>query len=156
MPDPQYLYRHTQRSRLQWLILIPAALLVVPVQQSFQAGHLFGGMVGLAGMFLLLAMAYIFSSLTILVTSTSVAWHFGGKFWFKSPPRSQIAAVRRVRTRWWTGWGIRWTGDGWLYNVYGLDAVEITLVDGKRVTLGTDDPDGLFGVLSQRQIVSDF
>ena len=32
---------------------------------------------------------------------------------------------------------------GWLYNVSGLDAVAITLRDGRKFALGTDDPEGL-------------
>jgi hypothetical protein len=32
---------------------------------------------------------------------------------------------------------------GWLYNVSGFDAVAITLRDGRKFALGTDDPHGL-------------
>jgi hypothetical protein len=41
------------------------------------------------------------------------------------------------------GWGIHLTPYGCLYNVSGFDAVAITLRDGRKFALGTDDPHGL-------------
>ena len=35
-----------------------------------------------------------------------------------------MTAVREVRNRWIQGWGIRKISRGWMYNVWGLDAVE--------------------------------
>jgi len=45
------------------------------------------------------------------------------------------------------GWGVHLTPCGWLYNVSGLDAVAITLRDGRKFALGTDDPHGLLAAL---------
>ena len=39
--------------------------------------------------------------------------------------------------------GIHHTPYGWLYNVSGFDAVAITLRDGRKFAVGTDDPHGL-------------
>jgi hypothetical protein len=39
--------------------------------------------------------------------------------------------------------GIHLTPYGWLYNFSGLDAVAITLRNGRKFELGTDDPQGL-------------
>jgi hypothetical protein len=47
--------------------------------------------------------------------------------------------VRGARNRWWYGWGIRLTPHGWLYNVWGLDAVEIRRTNGRTLRVGTDD-----------------
>jgi hypothetical protein len=55
----------------------------------------------------------------------------------------EIVGCDRVRIRWWYGWGIHLTPYGWLYNVSGFDAVGITLRDGRKFALGTDDPRGL-------------
>ena len=41
----------------------------------------------------------------------------------------------------------RHTPHGWLYNVSGWEAVEITLPSGKRFRLGTDEPRRLEQVL---------
>ena len=53
-----------------------------------------------------------------------------------------IAECEPIRVRWWYGWGIHLTPYGWLYNVSGLDAVAITLRNGRKFALGTNDPDG--------------
>jgi hypothetical protein len=50
---------------------------------------------------------------------------------------------------WYAGWGIRWTGDGWLYNVSGLRAVELRTRHGKRYLIGTDRPEELEAAIRQ-------
>ncbi|MGD8328981.1 MAG: hypothetical protein PVJ49_06055 [Acidobacteriota bacterium] len=62
---------------------------------------------------------------------------------------SQLVAARPVRNKWYYGWGIRWTPHGWLFNVYGLDAVEIKLRSGKRYRIGTNDPERLNAALQR-------
>ena len=44
--------------------------------------------------------------------------------------------------------GIRWWGHGWLYNVSGFKAVEIELASGKRLRIGTDEPERLAQAIS--------
>jgi hypothetical protein len=52
-----------------------------------------------------------------------------------------------VPNRWWYGWGIR-RGPGFrLYNVSGLDAVELRLKSGEVRRIGTDDPLALAAAL---------
>lgn len=42
------------------------------------------------------------------------------------------------------GWGWRWTrSHGWIMNVAGDRVVRVTLVDGRKRTVGTRDPEGL-------------
>jgi hypothetical protein len=38
---------------------------------------------------------------------------------------------------------------GWLYNVAGWDAVVITLGNGRKFALGTDDPHGLVSAIKR-------
>lgn len=52
---------------------------------------------------------------------------------------AEIEGCRRVRNSWW--WGIRLTPRGWLWNVSGLDAVELMCGGGKHFPSGTDEPD---------------
>ncbi len=59
---------------------------------------------------------------------------------------ASISSHRPVRNRWWWGFGIRLVPGGWMYNVWGLDAVEVRYQDGARertFRIGTDDPEGL-------------
>ena len=53
---------------------------------------------------------------------------------------TEIVGAEPVRNEWHYGWGIRFTAFGWLFNVSGLDAVELALDSGKRVRIGTDEP----------------
>ena len=66
--------------------------------------------------------------------------------------RFTLASIRnwtRVRNPWWWGYGIRYYPGGTLYNASGTSAVELTLNDGRRVRIGTNDPEGLAAALDQ-------
>ncbi len=58
--------------------------------------------------------------------------------------------MRPVRNSWWYGWGVRKVPGGWMYNVWGYDAIELELASGKVFRIGTDDPDGLLAALTER------
>ncbi|MEM7339952.1 MAG: hypothetical protein AAF467_14955 [Actinomycetota bacterium] len=66
---------------------------------------------------------------------------------------SSISSHRPVRNSWWWGFGVRLvpTG-GWMYNVWGLDAVEVHYTDHHGAEqifrIGTDDPEGLNAALA--------
>ncbi|MGS0675199.1 hypothetical protein [Shewanella sp. 0m-4] len=91
--------------------------------------------------------ALLFSSLTIKVDGARIYWFFGPKFWQKSLELSEIASVRKIKTKWYYGFGIRLISTGWLYNVSGLTAIELKLNDGTMVSLGTNDPDNLINAI---------
>ena len=70
----------------------------------------------------------------------SLTWKFGMGLIRKSVPIAEIEEVKVVRNSWLYGWGIRWTPRGWLYNVSGMEGVEIRLRNGKQFRLGSDEP----------------
>ena len=78
----------------------------------------------------------------------AVKLRFGVGLIRRTIPLGRIQAAARVRNRWWYGWGIHLTPHGWLWNVAGLDAVELRLEEGKVFRIGTDDPEGLEAALS--------
>ncbi len=86
------------------------------------------------------AMGMAFSSLTVEVDSQEVRWWFARRFWSFRIDRSEIVSAAPVRQGMWRGWGIRWVRGGWLFNVSGMEAVEIKLKSGRRVLIGTDRP----------------
>lgn len=88
-----------------------------------------------------------FCSLTTEVTDRAFRFSFGIGLISKTIPRSEIAACRVVRNPWTFGWGIHLTPRGWLYNVSGNAAIEIDLRDGKRLRVGTDEPEALCAAL---------
>lgn len=131
-------YRHTQSGQLlRWMMIPPAVGL-------FAAGFAGGkGLLFLPLALVLGATGWIFSSLTVEVSSEELSWYFGPGFWRKSVQRGEISSATPVSNKWWWGWGIHLTPKGWLYNVSGLEAVEITLRNGKTIRIGSDQAPAL-------------
>ncbi len=89
----------------------------------------------------------LFYALTIEIDATHLSFRFGIGLIRKRIPLAEIVDAQLVRNSWIDGWGIHRTPHGWLYNVSGWEAVEITLTSGKRLRLGTDEPQKLAQVL---------
>jgi len=98
--------------------------------------------------FFMIVMA-LFVSLTIEVSHEWVECRFGIDWIRRRIRLADIANVQVVRNRWWYGWGIRITPHGWLWNVSGLDAVELTFENGREFRLGTDEPEKLQEALAK-------
>ena len=98
--------------------------------------------------------AIVFSKLAIKIDGESLEASFATGLIRKKVPLAEIAACEPIRIRWWYGWGIHLTPYGWLYNVTGLDAVAITLVNGRKFALGSDDPQGLVDAIRRFTVTS--
>lgn len=140
------LYTHTQYSPLfKWGTII-LLLYSIGVQLFIQEIPILVNI----GFFLLMFFIFrIFWSLTISITSTHIshAFHFG--FWKKTYALSEIASFSAQKKPFWTGWGIRWMPDGWLYNVAGNDIIRIVFTNGSIVYVGTDEAQNLCAALAQ-------
>jgi hypothetical protein len=95
-------------------------------------------------------LAGLFSSLTVVVDDDEVRWYFGPGAWSYRLAPAEIESVRVVRNSWLNGFGIRMRPGFRLYNVSGLDAVELKLSTGEIRRIGTDDPSGLAAALQHR------
>jgi hypothetical protein len=136
------LYHHTQRGTLILLTCLAFAVFLAAV--AWQSGQ----WPMLAGVIVLIAVASLFSSLTVDVRADELQWYFGPGLWTYRVPLREIQTVAIVRNRWSNGFGIR-VGAGFrLYNVSGLDAVELRLKSGDVRRIGTDDPNGLANALT--------
>ena len=91
----------------------------------------------------LILTALLFWKLTVTVDEKSLRASFGPGFIYKQVPISEVEDCEPMRVRFWHGWGIHLTRNGWLYNVSGHDAVIITLRNGRRFCVGTDEPQEL-------------
>jgi hypothetical protein len=105
----------------------------------------------LGGVFLILVGA-LFSTLTIAIEDGMLRASFGPGLIKKQVRLADIASVRPIPVRWWYGWGIHVTPHGWLYNVSGWKAVEITLRNGDRFCLGTDQPGRLQEAIQEASV----
>jgi hypothetical protein len=88
-----------------------------------------------------------FYKLTVVVGDSSVKLAMGAGLIKKELFFSDIASAGMSGSTLIKGWGIRYLGDGWLYNVNSLAAVELKLKNGRRCLIGTDEPAALLAAL---------
>ena len=140
-------YRHLQRGyfALPTLALFIGIIVFVTVVAGTDA---LGAMIALA-VFLVVMLGVLinFSQLEVTVDHQQVTAKFGLGRPRKTIELDNVIAARVVRNRWIHGWGIRKIKNGWMYNVWGMDAVELELASGKVFRIGTDDPSGLVSAL---------
>lgn len=143
--SPSRAYEHTQTGMLQIVAVI--AVMGIIVITTF----LFGPqIVPLAVLMLLVITVLCFATLTVTISSDAVRIRFGPLGLVRKEWRlSEIVSAAVVSNPWYYGYGIRWTPHGPLYNVAGSGAVEILLVSGKKVRIGTDEPEILAGAISR-------
>ena len=90
----------------------------------------------------------LFGWLTVHIDNRRLLIKMGIGLIRRAIPLSSIRAFAPVTNRWYYGWGVRLTPYGMLYNVSGLRAVEILFESGRRVRIGTDEPEALVRALS--------
>jgi hypothetical protein len=129
-------YRHTQIGYLTLLICVFAGLVVTALTPSGAGRPWFGIIV-------VVVVGLLFSSLTTEVSPLRIRLWFGPGFPRRSIPLAEVASCELVRNPWYYGYGIRRLPSGWLYNVSGRDAVELTLKNGGRVRIGSDEAEAL-------------
>ena len=84
----------------------------------------------------------IFYKLTIYVDNTYVSFRLGAGLVKKKYPITDIKTCRPVSNSLIYGIGIRKIPNGWLYNVSGFGAIELTFRNKKSVVrIGTDNPE---------------
>jgi len=103
----------------------------------------------LAALVVLAGCLALFATLSVQVDETAVRLRFGPGLIGKTFWLGDVESCRVVRNKWYHGWGINLIPGGWLYNVSGLDAVELQMKTGKKNRIGTDDPTGLASAIQQ-------
>jgi hypothetical protein len=99
--------------------------------------------IGFAVMIICVLCLMLFVTLTIWVDSDFIEIRFGIGIIRKKFPLKDIATYHLVKNPWYYGWGVHITPNGWLYNVSGSSALEITMKSGKKYRIGTDVPNEL-------------
>jgi hypothetical protein len=134
-------YDHRQIGMLQLLIIVVVA-----------GGYAFSSIGGATvdSIMLIVVLALIGSAvLTTRVDQSRLRWWFTFGFPAGELAIEQIESVRRTRTNLIEGWGLHYTiWHGWLWNVGGFQAIELVHSGGRRLTIGTDDPDGLLAAIA--------
>jgi len=136
------LYSHRQANPFLWAVIslgMVGAIIAVLLDHK---PWLILPIVAVFGVMLLL-----FSALTIEVSGYHLRFWYGVGIIRWTIPLGEIERVARSRSSWYEGWGIRLTLRGWLYNLSGLDCIEIQRSNGRSFRLGTPEPDRLINVL---------
>jgi hypothetical protein len=132
-------YRHTQPGTVvRWALLL--GMLPLPCLSLMHVPHF-----PVLPFYLVLFPLLLFSQILLWSLTIEInPGHF--KFWFgpglirKTIPLVRVESCEPVDGI--RAWGIHWGGKrGWLYNVSGFRAVALTLHGGKRLMVGTDEPE---------------
>ena len=137
------LYHHTQFGRVIIISLIVSAGLAAPLLALSGQGYLIPVVVVVGAI-----AGSLFSTLTIEIKDGELLFWFGIGLIRKRMSLSAVASCKSTTTSILSGWGIHLTLRGWLYNVSGFNAVEITLKSGKRFLLGSDEPNTLCAAIN--------
>ncbi len=148
MDDAQPIYQHTQHTYV-WLgvaVLVAGTVALAAVLTEDVAVPAILIVVLITVVVALVTLS--FAKLTTTVTPDAVTVAFTWGWPRRVIGRDHIVSHRIVRNRWLYGWGVRWIPHGMLWNVWGLDGVELQLRDGRRFRIGTDEPERLDAALS--------
>ncbi len=140
-------YRHTQVGYWMAAAMVGLAAVIALRVQSFT-------IFGLMCLVTTLAAALL-GTLTVVVDDTAVLVRFGPVGLLRE--RIAVADVthaRAVRNSPLYGWGMRYIPHGRLWNVWGLDAVELQLRNGTRFRIGTDEPQALLQALRRAGVAA--
>jgi hypothetical protein len=95
------------------------------------------------------AVMAVFSSLKVAVDEATVFASFTGGVLPRRIAVTEIASAEVVSLPWHHGWGMRRTGHGWLYSVWGRKAVRLHMTDESTFTIGSDEPEALLAAIEQ-------
>lgn len=141
-------YQHTQVGPLP--ILVGGFFGVISVVTLVNAGDEPEAVIAVLGaMVIIVTIVYGFSRLTVVVGPAELRARFTWGWPNRVVPLAELSRYNHVRNKWWYGLGVRLAPNGaWIFSVWGLDAVELELKSGKKLRIGTDDPDRLIAAIA--------
>jgi len=146
----EYMTRYTRRqpaSAFSLIVLIVCTLFVTYLAVILQ--HPIVIIVAI----LLTTVLGLFSAMTVSIDTSQIRLSYGFGLLRFNFPLADITSVKKVRNKWWYGWGIHLTPHGWLFNIAGLDAVELTMTSGKKYRIGTAVPEELAQCIRSHEAV---
>lgn len=138
------MYQHTQLGTLTITALSSGIIFSFWFAIKTQWSIVANGILGILIIFL-----FLFYNLTVTVTSETIHCSFGIGLISRTIPIHDIKTADKVKNPWYFGWGIRAIPGGWMFNVSGLDAIELKLKSHGKFRIGTDDPVGLLSAIQQ-------
>jgi hypothetical protein len=147
--EPYMSYEHTQSSPFRWIFLALSAVCICAAW--IVSKNIVATLSYVCVAFVFTFAALCFGSLTVRDEGASLSVRFGPLPVFGTRVSyDTVVTVEAVRSHPLEGLGIHWIpGRGWIYNVWGLDCVQMQMND-KVVRIGTDDRNGLLRLLKTK------
>jgi hypothetical protein len=133
-------YRHTQFGTVIVIVLL------IPTISIFIIPFIIGiHILVLHLVLILLSISFpLLSTLTVKINNGILTCYFGIGLIRKRIHLIDVKEYRIVTNSWLVGWGIRWVpGQYLIWNVSGLQAVELVFNRGPIFRIGTDEPEEL-------------
>ena len=146
------IYEHTQSISKNWRKLFLIFCVLFVVGPNIAAGSFTSKSVSWILIVTVFVIYFVFIRSFMSATTVVTFEQFEFRFSYGWPrtrlARSEIVSHEIVEISGWVGTGIRGVSGGWLWRVWGRSCVEIRKVNGKRLLVGTDDPEGLSQALN--------
>lgn len=143
--------KYTQIGTISIAVFIP--LLLIFIIRLFHSGvSLQWESIGLQVLVLVLLVCLLtFYKLTICIDETTISFTFGIGWFGRSYKFSEIKSCEPVKNPWLAGIGIRWMGNGWLYNVSGLKAIKLIFKHKTSIVrIGTNVPKEICALVREK------
>jgi hypothetical protein len=137
-------YEHTQFG-----YFITVAIVAAMVAIGLIMGRAGVNWIAAVVLVVLAAIVVLFHRLTVLISEEELVVQFGPGLIRKRFKLNEIQSCQALRIPWYYGWGIRSTPQGMVFRVSGFQAVQITLVTGRKFLIGTDVPQELEEAIDQ-------
>lgn len=142
-------YREIQSGAWMVVLLIIALLTIILLSGSPENISSNNFRTAVLASFVLLGV--LFYRLKTEIAEDSIIISFGIGLIKKRIALSSITSAKVVRNHWMFGWGIRFIGKGWMWNIWGLNAVELNLKGKKSVfRIGSQRPQELCDFINKR------
>jgi hypothetical protein len=138
-------YKHTQIGITILAVLAIVAALMIAI--SIFIDKVTPIWVPIAIIGFLVIIGVLFGSLTVEVKAGKLRCWFGLGLIYQEFNLEEVTEVKIVKNPWFYGWGIRRVPEAWMFNVSGLDAVQMEFYSGKKFRIGTDEPRRLEAVI---------
>lgn len=141
-------YQRIQSARTTVLAKLYLILLLALVVGFLDPDTALPSLALMASVFVTAVLFLGFRSLMVTVTPSEVELAYSLGWPSKRIERSRITSVEPLQIPWWNGGGMHLISRGWIWNIWGIETVQLTFSDGSRLLIGTDDPEGLTSALS--------
>lgn len=133
--------KYTQSGTFSVIVMISALIFCTGVFSAVGFDEIMPVIIFVFVMLTFIVCILIFYKLTITIDDTHLTFKMGIGLIRKSYPLSEIENCIPVSNSIWWGVGIRLIPSGWLYNVSGTAAIELTFKNRKtKIRIGTDRP----------------